>query len=166
MKKIILIGILAVTLFSCKSNSEKVAKAESTTSTSSCDKEGPEVDLMNKVITAYSNGDWATMSSCFSDSALSFHNADTVGMKMSDRIELFKKQRESLDGNVDPGKPNFEVVTVDTKDEKYKDYKWGHAWVRFTRKSKTGVTTSTLTFASFAIKDGKIAWEQVIYDTK
>ena len=166
MKKTFLVAFLVVSLFACKNTNEKTVTTESTASKSSCVKEGPEVDLMKKALTAYSTGDWATMASCFSDTALSYHNADTVGMKMTDRIELFKKQRETLDGNVDTGKPNFEVVTVDTNDEKYAGYKWGHVWVRFTSKSKTGVTKKTLTFASFAIKDNKLQWEQVIYDSK
>ena len=166
MKKTFLVAFLAVTLFACKNTSDKTVTTNATASTSSCVKEGPEVDLMKKALTAYSTGDWATMASCFSDTALSYHNADSVGMKMSDRIELFKKQRESIDGNIDTGNPNFEVVTVASTDDKYKDYKWGHVWVKFTTKSKAGVTKKTATFASFAIKNGKIDWEQVIYDTK
>lgn len=165
MKKTILIALFAVTLFSCK-NASETATTETTASTSSCVKEGPEVDLMKKAITAYTSGDWATMASCFSDSAKSMHNADTAGIKMSDRIEMFKQQRASLDGSLDSGTPNLEVVTVDTDDEAYKGYKWGHAWVKFTNTTKAGVKKSTMTFASFAIKDGKIQWEQVIYDTK
>jgi len=165
MKKTILIALFAVTLFSCKNASETATTATVAT-TSSCVKAGPEVDLMKKVVTAYSNGDWATMATCFSDTAKSWHNDDTVAMKMSDRIELFKKQRASIDGVVDSGTPNFEVVTVETDDEQYKGYKWGHAWIRFKSTSKTGEKMSNLTFASFAIKDGKILWEQVIYDAK
>jgi len=70
------------------------------------------------------SGDWDTMASCFSDSAKSWRNSDTVGMKMSDRIEMFKKQRETL-MSVDPGMPHLEVVTVESIDEKYKGFKWG-----------------------------------------
>lgn len=165
MKKTILMALCVVTLFSCK-NASETATTATTASTSSCVKEGPDVDLMKKTITAYSTGDWATLSSCFSDTAMSMHNADTVGIKMSERIEMFKQQRASLDGTLDAGTPNLEVVTVDTDDEAYKGYKWGHAWVRFTNTTKAGAKKSTMTFASFAIKDGKIQWEQVIYDTK
>ena len=160
-----LIALMAVTLFSCKSNTETATTAAATPA-SSCVKEGPEIDMMKNAIAAYSAGDWAKLATFFSDSAVSYHNGDTVAMKMSDRIELFKKQREALGGTVDPGTPNLEVVTVDTGDEQYKDYKWGHAWVKFTSTDKSGAKKSTLTFASFAIKDGKILWEQVIYDTK
>jgi hypothetical protein len=163
MKKLLLSFLVSASLFACTNQTEKT---EIAANASSCVKEGPEVDLMKNAITAYSKGDWATLATFFSDSALSYHNADTVGMKMSDRIELFKQQREALGGTVDPGTPNLEVATIDTKDERYKDYKWGHAWIRFTRTSKTGEKKSTLTFASFAIKNGKIDWEEVIYDTK
>ncbi len=164
MKKTILIALFAVTLFSCK-NASETATTETAASTSSCVKEGPEVDLMKKALNAYSTGDFATMASCFSDTAKSWHNGDTVAMKMSDRIEMFKKLREGIE-SIDPGTPNLEVVTVETTDEQYKGIKWGHAWVNFPNKAKTGEVTKTLTFASFAIKDGKILWEQVIYDAK
>jgi hypothetical protein len=87
-------------------------------------------------------------------------------MKMSDRIELFKKQRATMDGAVDAGTPNIEVVTVPTTDPQYQGIKWGHAWITFTSKVKGGAKKSSLTFVSLAIKDGKILWEQVIYDTK
>jgi len=82
------------------------------------------------------------------------------------RIELFKQQRESTGVVVDAGTPNLEVVTVPTTDEQYKGIKWGHAWVNFKNTSKTGEISKSLTFISFAIKDGKILWEQVIYDAK
>ena len=39
---------------------------------------------------------------------------DTVAMKMSDRIEMFKQQRESSGVVIDAGTPNLEVVTVPT----------------------------------------------------
>ena len=61
------------------------------------------MDLMKKTITAYSTGDWATLATCFSDTAKSWHNNDTVAMKMSDRIEMFKKLREKI-GYVTPDK--------------------------------------------------------------
>ena len=166
MKKTILVALLATTIFACTTPAEKTASAETDATASSCVKEGPEVELMKKAITAYSNGDWATWASCFSDTAKSWHNGDTVGMSVSDRVEMFKKQRELFEGVVDSGTPNYEVVTVATDDERYKGYKWGHAWVTFKAKAKTGETMKTLTFGAFAIKDGKIHWEQVIYDAK
>ena len=165
MKKTILVAIIATTLFACSTPAEKPA-TEAAASASSCVKEGPEVDLINNAIKAYSAGDWATLSTYFADTAKSWHNNDTVAMKMTDRIELFKKMRENIDGTVDSGTPNVEVVTVPTTDERYKDIKWGHAWVTFKSKQKGGALKSSLTFASFAIKDGKIIWEQVVYDTK
>ena len=165
MKKTFLVALLATTLFACSTPAEKTASTETDATASSCVKEGPEVDLMKKAITAYSNGDWAA-AACFSDTAKSWHNNDTVAMKMSDRIEIFKAQRASSGDVVDAGTPNLEVVTVPTTDEQYKGIKWGHAWVRFKTTSKTGEVNSSLTFASFAIRDGKILYEQVIYDAK
>jgi hypothetical protein len=166
MKKTILVAMFATTIFACSTPGEKTASAGTDATASSCVKEGPEVDLMKKAIIAYSNGDWATAASCFSDTAKSWHNNDSVAMKMSDRIELFKKQRESTGVVVDAGTPNLEVVTVPTTSEQYKGIKWGHAWVNFKNTSKTGEVRKSLTFVMFAIKDGKIIHEQVIYDTK
>ena len=114
MKKTILVSLFATTLFACSTPAEKTASTESDATASSCVKEGPDVDLMKKAITAYASGDWATAASCFSDTATSSHNNDTVSMKMSDRLELFKKQRESTGVVVDAGTPNLEVVTVPT----------------------------------------------------
>ncbi len=166
MKKTILVALFATTLFACSTPADKAASTETDATASSCVKEGPEVDLKKKAITAFASGDWATAASCFSDTGTSSHNNDTVAMKMSDRFELFKKQRASTGIVVDAGTPNLEVVTVPTTNELYKGIKWGHAWITFKNTSKTGVVSSSLTFASFAIKDGKIMHEQVIYDTK
>lgn len=167
MKKTILAAMIATSLFACSTPAEKKETTETTASaaTSSCVKEGPEVDLMKKALGAYTSADWATMASCFSDTAKSWHNNDTAAMSMKDRIELFKKQRANVE-SIEAGSPNFEVVTVDSKDPQYQGYKWGHVWVNFKTKQKGGAVKSNMTFASFAIKDGKILWEQVIYDTK
>jgi hypothetical protein len=172
MKKTILVAIVATTLFACSAPAENKGDATvsgtaaTATGAASCVKEGSDVDLIKKTITAYSTGDWATLSTCFVDTAKSYHNNDTVAMKMSDRIELFKKQRANIDGAVDAGTPNIEVVTVANTNPLYEGIKWGHAWITFTSKVKGGAKKSSLTFVSFAIKDGKILQEQVIYDTK
>jgi hypothetical protein len=55
---------------------------------------------------------------------------------------------------------------VPTTDSQYEGIKWGHAWINFKSTSKTGETSKSLTFVSFGIKDGKILYEQVIYDAK
>jgi hypothetical protein len=102
MKKTILVAIVATTLFACSAPAENKGDATvsgtaaTATGASSCVKEGSDVDLIKKTITAYSTGDWATLSTCFVDTAKSYHNNDTVAMKMSDRIELFKKQRANF----------------------------------------------------------------------
>jgi hypothetical protein len=166
MKKTILVAMLATALFACSTPAEKTASTETDATASSCVKEGPEVDLMKKVVTAYGAGDWATLASCFSDTAKSWHNNDTAAMKMSDRIEMFKQLRATTGDVVDAGTPNFEVVTVPTTDAQYEGIKWGHAWINFKNTSKTGETSKSLTFVSFAIKEGKILYEQVIYDAK
>ena len=166
MKKTILVAMFATTLFACSTPSEKTATTETAATASSCVKEGPEVDLMKKVVASYSAGDWATMATCFSDTAKSWHNNDTVAMNMTDRIEMLKQQRATTGNVVDAGTPNYEVVTVPSTDGQYEGIKWGHAWINFKSTSKTGETSKSLTFVSFGIKDGKILYEQVIYDAK
>ena len=79
---------------------------------------------------------------------------------------MFKQQRATTGDVVDAGTPNYEVVTVPTTDSQYEGIKWGHAWINFKSTSKTGETSKSLTFVSFGIKDGKILYEQVIYDAK
>ena len=166
MKKTILVAMFATTLFACSTPSEKTATTETAATASSCVKEGPDVDLMKKVVASYSAGDWATLATCFSDTAKSWHNNDTVAMNMTDRIEMFKQQRATTGDMVDAGTPNYEVVTVPTTDSQYEGIKWGHAWINFKSTSKTGEISKSLTFVSFGIKDGKILYEQVIYDAK
>ena len=166
MKKTILVAMFATTIFACSTPGEKTATTATDAKASSCVKEGPEVDLMKKVVASYSAGDWATMATCFSDTAKSWHNNDTVAMNMTDRIEMFKQQRATTGDVVDAGTPNYEVVTVPSTDGQYEGIKWGHAWINFKSTSKTGETSKSLTFVSFGIKDGKILYEQVIYDAK
>ena len=88
MKKTILVALFATTLFACSTPAEKAASTETDATASSCVKEGPDVDLMKKAITAYASGDWAAAASCFSDTATSSHNNDTVAMKMSARLKV------------------------------------------------------------------------------
>jgi hypothetical protein len=162
MKKTILVVLFATTLFACSTPADKAASSATAVTASSCVRTGPEVDLINKAIASYGKGDWATLASCFNDTANSTHNNDSVSLRIGDRIELYKKQRANIDGDVDFGTPNVEVVTLEGSN----GIKWGHSWTKFTSKNKAGKTNSTLTFASFAIKDGKLQWEGIIYDTK
>ena len=71
MKKLMLIALMAVTLFSCKNNSETATTTAVATPTSSCVKEGPEIDMMKNAIAAYSAGDWTKLATFFSDTAVS-----------------------------------------------------------------------------------------------
>jgi hypothetical protein len=76
-------------------------------------------------------------------------------------IEVFKKQRELIDGNLTIGGTIYEVVTMPDGN------KYGHSWVEMSWKSKKGVAGKVVVFNSFGInKDGKITYEWPIYDTK
>jgi hypothetical protein len=84
-----------------------------------------------------------------------------VGVKIPVIIEVFKKQREFIDGNLTIGGTIYEVVTMPDGN------KYGHSWVEMSWKSKKGVAGKVVVFNSFGInKDGKITYEWPIYDTK
>ena len=73
------------------------------------------------------------------DTAKSYHNIwpsntdTTVGVKIPVIIEVFKKQREFIDGNLTIGGTIYEVVTMPDGN------KYGHSWVEMSWKSKKGV---------------------------
>jgi hypothetical protein len=123
--------------------------------------------MLKKGTTAFANGDWATVASNYADTAKSYHNSwpsntdTTVGVKIPVIIEVFKKQREFIDGNLTIGGTIYEVVTMPDGN------KYGHSWVEMSWKSKKGVAGKVVVFNSFGInKDGKITYEWPIYDTK
>jgi len=165
MKKIILLFVTATTLFACKTSEVKTETTASATGTVTST--GPDVDMLKKGTTAFANGDWATVASNYADTAKSYHNIwpsnsdTTLGVKIPVIIEVFKKQREFIDGNLTIGGTIYEVVTMPDGN------KYGHSWVEMSWKSKKGVAGKVVVFNSFGInKDGKITYEWPIYDTK
>ena len=165
MKKILLCFLVSASLIACTNQETKTeAKTETTGSVTTT---GPDVDLIKKSITAFADGDWATYASTYADTAKSYHNIwpsntdTTVGVKIPVIIEVFKKQREFIDGNLTIGGTIYEVVTMPDGN------KYGHSWVEMSWKSKKGVAGKVVVFNSFGInKDGKITYEWPIYDTK
>lgn len=165
MKKILLGLIVTVSLIACTNQESKTEAKTETTGTVTTT--GPDVDMLKKGSTAFANGDWATVASNFADTAKSYHNIwpsntdTTVGVTIPVIIEVFKKQRELIDGNLTIGGTIYEVVTMPDGS------KYGHSWVEMSWKSKKGVVGKTIVFNSFGInKDGKITYEWPIYDTK
>lgn len=165
MKKVLLGLIVTVSLIACTNQeSKKEAKTETTGTVTTT---GPDVDMLKKGTTAFANGDWATVASNYADTAKSYHNSwpsntdTTVGVKIPVIIEVFKKQREFIDGNLTIGGTIYEVVSMPDGN------KYGHSWVEMSWKSKKGVAGKVVVFNSFGInKDGKITYEWPIYDTK
>ena len=157
MKKIVLLFVTATTMFACAPTEVKTDSAAATGTVTST---GPDVDMLKRGTTAFANGDYA-------DTAKSYHNIwpsntdTTVGVKIPVIIEVFKKQREFIDGNLTIGGTIYEVVTMPDGN------KYGHSWVEMSWKSKKGVAGKVVVFNSFGInKDGKITYEWPIYDTK
>jgi ABC-type antimicrobial peptide transport system ATPase subunit len=165
MKKLLLSILVSATMIACTTKETKTEAKTETTGTVTAS--GPDVDLIKKSITAFANGDWATYASTYADTAKSYHNIwpsntdTTVGVKIPVIIEVFKKQREFIDGNLTIGGTIYEVVTMADGN------KYGHSWVEMSWKSKKGVAGKVVVFNSFGInKDGKITYEWPIYDTK
>ena len=111
-----LVAIIATSLFACKQNQKN--SETTTTQTGSVTSTGPDVDLMKKAADSWASGDWDAYLSCYADTAISVHNAwavttdTTVARKVSSYIDLFKKSREAMDGNVTINNTIFEVVTM------------------------------------------------------
>ena len=164
MKKIFLVAMIATTLFACQQNVTNTEKGAG--GTSSVTTTGPDVDLMKKAAESWASGDWAGYLACYADTALSVHNAwastndTTIAKKLPTFIDLFKKSRVPLDGNIKIDHSIYEVVTMPDGS------KYGHAWIGVSWKTKTGEVSKTVIFNSYGIKDGKITYEWPIYDTK
>ena len=165
MKKLLLGLIVTVSLIACTNQESKTESKTETTGTVTTT--GPDVDMLKKGTTAFANGDWVTAASNYADTAKSYHNIwpsntdTTVGVTIPVIIEVFKKQRELIDGNLTIGGTIYEVVTMPDGN------KYGHSWVEMSWKSKKGVAGKVVVFNSFGInKDGKITYEWPIYDTK
>ena len=173
MKKTIFLAIIASSLFACSTPSDKKtettttdATATSATTAGTVTTTGPEVELMKKALNAWATADWATYLSCYADTAVSVHNAwaqsndTTIARKVPSYIDLFKKSRLQMDGNVSVDNSIFEVVTMPNGS------KYGHAWVGVSWKNKKGETSKTTIFNSYGIQDGKFTYDWPIYDNK
>lgn len=159
--------IMATALFACsapaENKGEATATATASTGAGSVTTSGPEVDLMKKAAESWAKGDWAAYLSCYADTAVSVHNAwavndTTVAKKMTSFIEMFKKSRENLVGNISIDHTIFEVVTMPNGN------KYGHAWVDCSWKTKKGEIGKSVIFNSYGIKDGKFTYEWPIYN--
>jgi hypothetical protein len=171
MKKIIFAGALLF-LFACGQQTPKTEVVSDVTdstsakpSTGTAAYDGPDVELMKKLLSSVEKADWEAARSCFSDSAVIMYNVwapDTTqkGIPLADVLANEKADRVNWE-NVSYGDPIYEVVTVPSGE------KYGHLWARYTAKNKkTGKAVDVPLFASYLIKDGKLQWEWAIYDSK
>jgi len=165
MKKILLCFLVSASLTACTNQESKTEAKTETTGTVTTT--GPDVDLIKNSFNYFANGDWAKLASCYADTAKSFHNVwssstdTTVGVAIPKIIEVFKKQRELIDGNITLGGTICEVVIMPDGS------KYGHLWAQMSWKSKKGVDGKMVLFNSYGInKDSKITYDWPIYDTK
>ena len=123
---------------------------------------GPDVDLLQKLVTTVEKADWDGAKSCFSDTARVFVNVtsiDTASMSVMDALNHEKADRVNWE-NVSYGTPILEVVTTPAGE------KYGHLWATFSATNKkSGKKVEVPIFASYLIKEGKLQWESLIYDT-
>jgi hypothetical protein len=169
MRKIFLASTLLCAI-ACQQPAPKteVVEVKTTVSTATdstrgtADWAGPDVDLLKKLLTSVEKADWDGLKNCFSDSARIYVNAtsiDSASMSLMDAINKEKADRANWE-NVSYLSPILEVVTTPAGE------KYGHLWATFSAKNKkSGKKVEVPMFASYLIKDGKLQWESVIYDT-
>lgn len=172
MNKTLLTSALAAILLfaACQQPAPKPASEAPAAAAEPASKEqfissGPDVDLLKKTFEAYEKGDWTTLRSCFSDSAVSVHNQwiDSTGtpVPVDAVIARHKEDREKRIEGMSIGTPIYEaVVTADGTH-------YGHVWAKLSTKNrKTQKPLDFVVFASYGIKDGKLTYEWAVYDTK
>lgn len=158
--------------FACNQEASTTEAIASTSDTSAAaqpakgtvDFEGPEIDLMKKLISSAEKGDWDAAQSCFADSAVVFANlwpdSTQKGVPILDVLAQEKADRVNWE-NVSYGDPIYEVVTTPAGE------KYGHIWARYTaRNVKTKKSVDVTAFLSYLIKDGKLQWEWILYDSR
>lgn len=173
MKKV-LFALLVFAAFGCNNEASKAdaVPAADSTATAAAPKtgvvefEGPEIDLMKKLVSSFEKGDFEAARSCYSDSARYYANvwmrdSTQAGIPIDEMIAFDKKFiTENVEG-FSMGKPIYEVVSTPN------GAKFAHLWARVTGKNKkTGKMFDVPMFASFRVKDGKLAWEWNIHDSK
>jgi hypothetical protein len=169
MKKTFLIASAMIFLIACGTKQSETATTETvavTPGNGTVTTSGADVETMKKSFTAFANGNWDELASYFADSAVSYHNvwaadSNIKGVPIKDVIEGFKKERATMEGNLQLNTPITEVVTMADGS------KFGHIWIEMTGKYKNGKEIKTVVFNSFGInKDGKYTAEWPIYDNQ
>jgi hypothetical protein len=172
MKKT-LFAALILSAFACNTQAPKTEPAVTTEFATVVDSTkgvidfaGPDVDLLKKLVSAIEKADYATVRTCYADSAVIWYNMwapDTTqkGTPIDEALAGEQKLVETTWGDLNFGEPIYEVVTT-ASGEKY-----GHLWARIRGKNKkNGKALDVPLFASFLIKDGKLQWEWNMHDSK
>jgi hypothetical protein len=169
MKKILLSMLVLATMIACtpKETTNEAGTEVKSDSIGTVTSTGPDVDLIKNAFKYFAIGDWTNLAASYADGAKSFHNVwpsesdTTAGLTIPQIIEVYKKQRELMDGNINLDKSIYEVVTMPDGN------KYGHSWVEMSWKSKKGVTEKRIIFSSYGInEEGKITHHWPIYDPK
>lgn len=112
--------LVSATMIACTSKETTTeegteVKSDSTGTVTST---GPDVELIKNAFAYFAIGDWTNLAASYADSAKSFHNVwpsesdTTAGLTIPQIIEVYKKQRELMDGNINLDRSIYEVVTV------------------------------------------------------
>lgn len=150
MKNILLLFVGTVLFCSCENQETRYAN------------DGPEIDLLNNLITDYEKGDWESWKSKYADTAKIRHNLPKDKFLTPDeQAEGFKQGLSALSSY------KFDPETIDT--EKIIDEK-GRTWVNFwgTWNGTVAANNEKIVIPvhlTSQIKDGKIVEEYAYFDS-
>lgn len=147
MKKILLLGLATVFFISCKNAEPRYFSSS------------PEIDVAKAHIKAYNEGDWATWTSHYADTAKISHNT----LDKSSPAEVLESLKGLLAGASSYGftdKDIFYEMVIDDKDEKWVNF-WG-TWEGTLAANNQKLIIPVHLTVQFI--NGKIAEEHAYYD--
>ena len=160
MKKIILLFVLAGSIFACsKKEDGAVASADGVIKNGITIDTSANVGLTMKSIAAIESGDTATYRATYSADAVFHDNLDSMGI--NENMMMFKAMADKgIKLKIEMG-PVWENQFDKPSKKGYTNYVMSKCKFIFTRGDKS---TSTVIFAIDAIKDGKQVEEWLFYD--
>jgi hypothetical protein len=160
MKKIILLFVLAGSIFACsKKEDGAVASADGVIKNGITIDTSANVGLTMKSIAAIESGDTATYRATYSADAVFHDNLDS--MDINENMMMFKAMADKgIKLKIEMG-PVWENQFDKPSKKGYTNYVMSKCKFIFTRGDKS---TSTVIFAIDAIKDGKQVEEWLFYD--
>jgi hypothetical protein len=160
MKKIILLFVLAGSIFACTKKEDRAAASTGANGQNGITIDSSaNTDLVRKMIAAYESGDSATYRSTYSTDVIFHDNLDSMGI--DGNVSMFKVAADKgIKTSVVVG-PVWENQFDKPSAKGYTSYVMSHTTNIYTRGDKTA---KNVTFVVDAIKDGKLVEEWLFYD--